>query len=268
MTGQQPGSEYLFYSIYNGTGGKYLNQSTIAQTGLMLADLKWAIKSEYNLGADFGFFNDKLTGGSNYYDNTTSDQLMSNYAIPSSNGYSTLAYKNTGAIRNYGWELNLNGNKVIEVGKFSVSVYANVSQNFNTILEMEESILNDANKDFDYNNGSYLTRIQIGNPLGSIYGFKYKGVYHYNYNTNWSIDQWNDAKVRAAEQGYQLHDLYPVACDDQGNTLYGVDGKPLRMANYYKDGNAIYYFRGGDAIYEDINHDGNINQLDMFPWLS
>ena len=262
MTGQQPGSEYLFYSIYNGTGGKYLNQSTIAQAGLMLADLKWAIKSEYNLGADFGFFNDKLTGGFNYYDNTTSDQLMQNYAIPSSNGYSTLAYKNTGAIRNYGWELNLNGNKVIEVGKFSVSVYANVSQNFNTILEMEESILNDANKDFDYKNGSYLTRIQIGNPLGSIYGFRYKGVYQYNYNTNWSVADWEEAKAKLPE-GKQLHDYYPVACDDQGNTLYGSDRKPLRMVYNYKDGKIGYPFRGGDAIYEDINKDGNINELDI-----
>ena len=262
MTGHQPGGEYLFYSIYNGTDSKYLGQSTIAQAGLMLANLKWAIKSEYNLGADFGFFNDKLTGGFNYYDNTTSDQLMSNYAIPSSNGYNTLAYKNTGAVRNYGWELNLNGNKVIEVGKFSVSVYANVSQNFNTILEMEESILNDANSDFNYSNGSYLSRIQIGNPLGSIYGFRYKGVYQYNYNTNWSVADWEDAKARLP-QGKQLHDLYPVACDDQGNTLYGSDRKPLRMVYNYKDGKVGYPFRGGDAIYEDINKDGNINELDI-----
>ena len=262
MTGLQPDSEYLYYSIYSGTGGAYLGQSAMAQSGLMLANLKWAIKNEYNLGADFGFFNDKLTGGFNYYDNTTSDQLMRNYSIPSSNGYSTLAYKNSGAVRNYGWELNLNGNKVIEVGKFSVSVYANVSQNFNTILDMEESILNDANSDFNYANGTYLSRIQIGNPLGSIYGFRYKGVYQYNYNTNWSVADWEAAKERLPE-GKQLHDYYPVACDDQGNTLYGSDRKPLRMVYNYKDGKVTYPFRGGDAIYEDINKDGNINELDI-----
>ena len=262
MTGQQPSSEYLFYTKYN-TTGTFLNFTTTTQEGLMLNDLKWAKKMEYNLGADFGFFNDKLTGGFNYYDNTTSDQLMQNYAIPSSNGYSTLAYKNTGAVRNYGWELNLNANKILEFGKFSVSVYANVSQNFNTILEMEESVLNNANGDFDYKNGSYLSRIQIGNPLGSIYGFKYKGVYHYNYNTNWSKEQWEEKRLEAAAKGYQLHDLYPVACDDLGNTLYGTDGKPLRMVYNYKDGKAEYQFRGGDAIYEDINKDGNINELDI-----
>ena len=262
MTGQQPGSEYLHYTTYN-TTGQYMNITSVAQSGLMLTDLKWAIKNEYNLGADFGFFNDKLTGGFNYYDNTTSDQLMGGYAIPSSNGYSTLAYKNTGAVRNYGWELNVNGNKFIEVGKFSISAYANVSQNFNTILEMESSILNDANKDFDYYNGTYLSRIQIGNPLGSIYGFRYKGVYQYNYNTNWTPARWEQARVEAAAKGLELHDLYPVACDDQGNTLYGSDNKPLRMVYNYSDGKVTYPFRGGDAIYEDINKDGNINELDI-----
>ena len=262
VTGQQPGAEYLHYTTYDDTG-KYMDVASIAQGGLRLTDLKWSKKSEYNLGADFGFFNDKLTGGFNYYDNTTSDQLMGGYAIPSSNGYNTLAYKNTGAVRNYGWELNFNGNKFIEIGKFSISAYANVSQNFNTILEMEESILNSANGDFDYKNGSYLARIQIGNPLGSLYGFKFKGVYKNGYNTTWTPTDWAEARRKAEEQNLQLHDLYPVACDDQGNTLYGGDDKPLRMVYNYADGKVTYPFRGGDAIYEDINHDGNINQLDI-----
>ena len=264
MTGSQPGSEYLHYTTYDNTG-TYMGIGAIAQSGLMLADLKWAKKNEYNLGADFGFFNDKLTGSFNYYDNTTSDQLMNGYVIPSSNGYSTLAYKNTGSVRNYGWEFNVNGNKFIEIGKFSISAYANVSQNFNTILEMEESILKNANADFDYNNATYLSRIQEGNPLGSLYGFKFKGVYKYNYNTTWSVARWEQAlrDIKKIDPDLELHDFYPVACDDQGNTLYGSDRKPLRMVYNYKDGKATYPFRGGDAIYEDINHDGNINQLDI-----
>ena len=262
LTGQQPGGEYLFYTIYDGTGS-YMGNSAMAQAGLTLTNLKWAKKNEYNLGADFGFFDDKLTGGFNYYDNSTTDQLMPGYAIPSSNGYSTLAYKNTGSVRNYGWEFNLNGNKFIEIGKFSISAYANVAQNFNTILSMEPSILNEANSDFNYQNGSYLTRIQIGNPLGSLYGFRYKGVYQYNYNTNWSIEQWDAKEAELQKKGLKLHDVYPIACDDEGKTLRGSDGKPLRMVYNYKDGSAQYSFRGGDAIYEDINKDGNINELDI-----
>ncbi len=262
MTGSQPGSEYLHYTTYS-TSGNYMGTTAIAQGGLRLTDLKWAKKNEYNIGTDFGFFNDKLTGSFNYYDNNTTDQLMGGYAIPSSNGYSSLAYKNTGAVRNWGWELNVSGNKFIQVGDFSITAYANVAQNFNTILEMEESVLNNTNADFDYKNGSYLNRIQLGNPLGSLYGFRFKGVYQYGYNTSWTKERWAQAEAEAAEKGYKLHDIYPVAGDNNGNTIYGSDGKPLRMAYNYKDGEAPYSFRGGDAMYEDINHDGNINQLDI-----
>ena len=263
MTGSQPGSEYLHYTTYD-TSGQYMGTTSIAQGGLRLTDLKWAKKNEYNIGTDFAFFPDeKLSGSFNYYDNNTTDQLMGGYAIPSSNGYSSLAYKNTGAVRNWGWELNISGNKFIKVGDFSVTAYANVAQNFNTILEMEESVLNNTNKDFDYKNGSYLNRIQLGNPLGSLYGFKFKGVYMYNYNTNWTKERWAQAEQELAAEGKKLHDYYPVAGDADGNTIYGADGKPLRMAYNFKDGSAPYSFRGGDAMYDDINHDGNINQLDI-----
>ena len=263
MTGSQPGQEYLHYTTY-GTSGSYMGTTSIAQGGLRLTDLKWAKKNEYNIGTDFGFFEgEKLSGSFNYYDNTTSDQLMGGYAIPSSNGYTSLAYKNTGAVRNWGWELNVSGNKIIKIGDFSVTAYANLAQNYNTITEMEESVLNNTNADFDYKNGSYLNRIQLGNPLGSLYGFRFKGVYRYNYNTTWSKDRWAQAAEEAAAQGYKLHDLYPVAGDADGNTIYGADGKPLRMAYNYDEGKATYSFRGGDAMYEDINNDGNINQLDI-----
>ena len=263
VTGSQPGKEYLHYTTYLAATNGYNGINAMKQDGIRLTDLKWARKSEINVGTDFGFFDDKLTGGFNYYDNTTSDQLMEYYDIPYSNGFDWLRYKNTGSVRNWGWEFNVNGNKFIKVGKdFSVSAYANLAQNFNTILEMEESILANNNKDFNYENASYLNRIQLGNPLGSLYGFRFKGVYMYNYNTTWTKERWAQAEAELPA-GKKLHDLYPVAGDADGNTIYGADGKPLRMVYNYKEGASTYSFRGGDAMYEDINNDGNINQLDI-----
>ena len=40
-------------------------------------------------------------------------------------------------------------------------------------------------------------------------------------------------------------------------------GSPQRMAYYYNEGASTYEFNGGDAIYEDINQDGQIDQLDL-----
>ena len=247
MTGHQPGSEYLHYTTYSGKDLAYIGTSVMAQGGLRLTDLKWEKKKEYNLGTDIGFFDDNLQLTYNYYDGTISDQLMGGYAIPQSNGYSSLAYKNTGSVRNRGWEITVNGNDFIKIGDLKISGYANVARNFNTITEMEESILENQNPDYGFNNGGYLGRIQIGNPLGSIYGFRYKGVFQYGYD-NW-------------EKALSLGATCPIAYDSNGNIIYGANGKPLPL--YFDFGGVDYKFRGGDAMYEDINHDGNINELDL-----
>jgi hypothetical protein len=51
-----------------------------------------------------------------------------------------------------------------------------------------------------------------------------------------------------------------VARDADGSIIYDMAGDPLYMRYGNADG---YRFRGGDAIYEDINHDGLINELDI-----
>lgn len=53
----------------------------------------------------------------------------------------------------------------------------------------------------------------------------------------------------------------PVAHDAQGNVIVDEEGEPLPMMYDYDD--IRYTFKGGDAIYDDVNHDGNINELDI-----
>ena len=256
ITGQQPGREYLHFTTYS-ENGQYMGSVAMKQDGLRLTDLRWEKKQEYNIGSDLAFFeNGKLSMSFNYYNNLTTDQLMGNYAIPSANGYSSLSYRNSGSIRNKGWELNLNGNKFIKVGKFSVDTYFNVGQNFNTVVDMEESVLNSANGEFSFSNGTYMGRIQLDNPLGSIYGFRTKkDVYRYSYKNY-------DKAVQVAQaEGLNVQDICPVAVDKDGEIIMGANNKPLPMVFNY--GTTDYYFKGGDIVYEDINHDGNINELDI-----
>ena len=57
----------------------------------------------------------------------------------------------------------------------------------------------------------------------------------------------------------------PVALNADGKIIYDDNGDPLQMKfNYANDGTGKNYnFRGGDAMYEDVNHDGQINSLDI-----
>lgn len=57
----------------------------------------------------------------------------------------------------------------------------------------------------------------------------------------------------------------PVARDASGNVIRDKNGLTVPMVFGYDNttGTYLYEFKGGDAIYEDVNHDGNINELDI-----
>jgi hypothetical protein len=112
---------------------------------------------------------------------------------------------------------------------------------------------------FNYNNRTLLQRVQLHNPLGAIYGFRYKGVYSHNYNTY--VDMTPDERAQFEANGYSA----PVARNKNGSVILDANGNPLRMYyNYTNEGTGKnYMFKGGDAIYEDVNNDGQINALDI-----
>ena len=257
LGGHAPGSNATFnsYSTYNSLS--YLGMAGFQMDYIRLTDLRRSDKREWNIGSDFGFFSDFLTGAFNFYHNMTRDNIISNYRLPSSTGFGSLKYKNSGTIRNYGWELNMNLNNIKLAKDFSMSMYFNIGNNFNEIIELEEAYLDEKNGDYDApQNSKYLPRIQIGNPSGAIYGFRYKGVYRYSYK-NW--------EKALSEEEAGRNGTCPIVRDADGNVVYEATGKPKKLVLFYdnEDGTNRYEFKGGDAIYEDINHDGTINQLDI-----
>ena len=267
QVGQPPKAEYLMYNKYSDYGsygsGRYLWQA-ISPDNLRLTDLKWQTSNEWNVGANLNLFNDLLQFDFNYYDKRTKDLLMDGVGIPHSTGFGSLPTKNVGGLRNHGWEFYLNTGKFLKTGKFSMTAYFNIAQNFNEITDMDATALASLNKDYSYNNAAYLQRIQVGNSLGSIYGFRYKGVYRYDYEHNGyteaSRTTYGDNTAAAAEERGENATL-PVARDASGAILYDSKGNPLHM--FFNYGGKNYEFKGGDAIYEDVNHDGQINELDI-----
>ncbi|MBP3471644.1 MAG: SusC/RagA family TonB-linked outer membrane protein [Paraprevotella sp.] len=267
------------YAMY----GNYYGYAAISPQNLRLTDLRWEKTRQWNLGFELGLFQDVLKFNLDIYNRVTNDLVMDNIRIASSNGFSKLAKANVGQMENKGWELYVNTGKFAKVGKFHMTAYANVSQNFNTIQEMDASVLENMQEDFNYNQNEYLdknkylNRIQIGNALGSVYGFRYKGVYAYDYDHNGYTEEstkeygetpFIDSSGRtiyptartAAENG-QSNSTCPIARDANGNIIYDSKGNPLQM--YYNYGGKNYKFSGGDAIYEDVNHDGQIDALDI-----
>lgn len=296
-TGGAGGNQYNKYS----SNGYYNGHTVITPNNLSLINLRWEKTMQWNLGWNLGLFNDLLNFEFEIYNKKTTDLLMPNKRISSANGFGNLAWVNAGRMRNKGWELNASTNKFAKLGKFSMKLRANISQNFNTVEEMDPLILENLNGSDTWNptNLSYNQRVQINNALGSIYGLRSKGVYRYDYDHNGydaasfaaygyaevdannnTVKTVDDAAARGTGYGIDANgnkfpintaaaaarrgenSTCPIAYDANGNMITDAKGNPMPMYYCYNEGSR-QQFQGGDAIYEDINHDGSIDRYDM-----
>ena len=278
IVGKAPDSDYLFYNTYNESVGSYgKGTSNLASyttlNGMKLDDLRWEKTTSYNLGFNLGLLNDRFEIEFDYYHKDTKDLLMKDVNIPSFTGYGSISYSNVGRMTNDGWELNFNAKKFIKIGKFSADLGINIAQNSNLLKEMDESVLQSINgTTWDASaRGSYPIRVQLNNSLGSIYGFRYQGVYEYTYDylqnyakeRSLTTEQYEAWINQFLAEGHTA----PVAVGADGKVIMNNVGAPQRMVYAYEqlteNNHQGYYFQGGDAIYEDVNHDGQINALDV-----
>ena len=250
-------------------------------SGMKLDDLRPQKKIGMNLGFNLGFLDDKFEVDLNLYKENTKDLIMTGIPIPTSATWNTTTTitGNVGEMQNKGWEMSITANKFIRVNKFSLSANFNIAQNVNKLLEMDQRVLDNLNTQPSYSrrgSSSILNRVVVGNPLCSIYGFNSLGVFQYsydyltNYNTkqlqlqqqaiargetyDWDYEAWINQQLAEGK-------TFPVATDESGRVIMTNTGAPKHLVYYY--GDTEYEFKGGDAIYEDVNHDGNINELDI-----
>lgn len=281
ITGNTGNRAFMQYNKY-ASDGYYNGHTVVRPENLSLTEIRWEKTKQWNLGFNLGLFDDIVTAEFEVYNKKTTDLLMDNLRIPSANGFSNLDRVNAGTMRNKGWEMNVSTARIAKVGKFAMKLRGNIAQNFNEVEEMDPLILEALNGSETYQPGnlSYNQRVQVGNALGSIYGLRYKGVYRYDYDHN-GYTQSSIAAYGYAEHENSGYDAKgnpintaaaalrrgenatcPIAFDADGNMLTDAKGIPLPMYYCYNE-SYRYQFQGGDAIYEDVNHDGQIDRYDM-----
>ena len=277
ITGNAPSTQSTIFNMYSNNGSYATgntNMAAIRPTNLRLTTLQWEKTSSWNLGFNLGLLDGLVDFDINIYQKRTTNLLQSGVKIPSSTGYSSLDWGNVGSMKNTGWELAATTRPLLKTPKegFNFKLKFNAAQNKNRITSMDASVLSSINKDFnyaiddDYPYKRYMSRVQIGNALYSIYGFRNLGVYRFDYDhSGYFADEskntvyGENTAAAAAARGEDAS--CPIAHDANGNIIFDASGNPLRM--YYHYGGPNYQFSGGDVIYEDINHDGQINELDI-----
>ena len=143
-------------------------------------NLKWETTTSRNLGIDFGFWNERLSGSFDAYCNTTNDLILL-FRLPSG-GYN-YQYRNIGSTRNIGQELSLTGVILDKRSKdlsYGLTVSANIAHN-NTIIKslggMSEYTVSSECFSAKYVNSDYEFRLVEGGRVGDIYGYVSDGWY-------------------------------------------------------------------------------------------
>ncbi|MEZ0607458.1 SusC/RagA family TonB-linked outer membrane protein [Fibrella sp. WM1] len=156
---------------YNGAAG-------FAPTQLSNPDLKWETNQTINLGLDFGFVNNRITGSVDIFQRTSKDLLLP-FNLPFTSGYSTIA-RNAGEVQNRGIELEINTVNV-KAGAFQWKSAFNFTSIQNKVTKLYPGIVPLNNPDsavvLSYTDFYGVGRTAILNrPLLPNYTTDYAGV--------------------------------------------------------------------------------------------
>ena len=173
---------------YSATTTAWLSQSTnywMAGKVMNNPDLTWETTITHNVGVDFSVFRGKLTGSIEVYQNDIKDLLI-NFPIPGS-GYDS-QYRNIGSTRNRGIELTLNA-PVINTKDYSLSIGANIAYNRNRVVDLGglEKITAQSYWASTEIGDDYV--VEVGQPLGNMYGYVSDGMYSPN-DFTWNGSKW------------------------------------------------------------------------------
>lgn len=176
---------------------------------LASTDRTWEKIHNYNLGLDFGFLNNRLTGTVEAFYKRNNNMLIS-VTYPGILG-DNAPKANKGKFEAKGWELNVNW--ADKIGQVKYHIGGMVTYATNKLI------------DYGATNviSSGLHSNIEGYPLNSYFGYRYMG------------------KIQDADQLQKYTD-------------------------YYYGGNTVNWtgsLRLGDNMYEDVNHDGKLNEKDL-----
>ncbi|OLY94116.1 TonB-linked outer membrane protein, SusC/RagA family [Cnuella takakiae] len=206
--------------------------------------LSWESTDQFDIGLDFGFLNNRITGELDYFNKNTKDLLLSR-PLPATSGFTAIT-QNIGDMTNKGFEFVLNAN-ILQGGAFRWTSSFNISTYRNEVTRLVSPITPGQRT---------LGRLAVGQPYGQFYGRKYMGVNPEN----------GDALYLAAD-GKTTND-YNLGVDtilgDPNPDFYGgwnnrfsYKGFDLDVQAQFVSGNDVYNVAG---FFQSVNGDYFDNQ--------
>jgi TonB-linked outer membrane protein, SusC/RagA family len=147
--------------LYSGTS--YNQRSGVVPSQPANTFLTWEKMDQFDVGIDYGFLNDRISGEIDYYVKR-SDGLLFDVPLPGTSGFSTIT-RNIGLMENKGLEFVLNTKNVAK-DAFTWNTSLNISYNDNTVKELPRGQ--------DVITGQNILR--EGEVINAFYLIEYAGV--------------------------------------------------------------------------------------------
>ena len=168
---------FQYYSGSKAYGvGEQANVALSVTDVLANPNITWEKRTTRNIGLDFGFFHERLSGNIDIYWNSTDDLLISHaVAAP---GYKSV-YENSASTSNKGIEITLNG-AIVQKKNFTLNANFNIGWDKSNVKSLASGIeqmtfpsgwASTDNK----NQQDYIVR--VGDPIGLVYGWMSDGYY-------------------------------------------------------------------------------------------
>lgn len=149
---------YMYQSLYS--ANNYILNNTIngglAQTVLSNANLTWESTYMTNIGVDYGFFNNRLSGSLEWFNKDTKGILIS-LPVPLEHGTATVPNQNAGEVNNQGVDFDINWTD--NIGEVTYTADFNIGYVRNKVTKFQG--------DVSSINGVY--KIQEGKPINQLY---------------------------------------------------------------------------------------------------
>lgn len=228
-------------------------------------NLQWEKSTAYNLGLDYSFLNNRISGTLDFYLTETKDMIM-NERLPGFSGFSQIT-TNLGQVNNSGVELTINSAN-IKNSNFAWNTSFSISYNKNCIKRLYGNY-DESGKEMDDRTNKWF----IGHAIDEIWDYKVIGIWQTNEREEAAKydQQPGDPKIwnNPANDIKNSDGTTTVYYDDEDKVFLGNRTAPMRLSmrnefTIYKNfsvGLTLYSFLGWKAARNGVlNFDAFMNK--------
>ena len=261
-TGGYNFGDYTFNRYYGG----------MRYSSLSSPNVTWEIATKHDLGIDFSFFNDKLSGSVDYFNEKREGIYMLREYLPGIVGLESNPSANVGKVTSEGFDGHFTFRQ--KLGAVGLTIRSNITYSKNEIVDRDEE------------NNYYWYKMQKGHRVNQARGLISLGLFKdYDDIRNSPVQDFDGYKVMPGDIKYKDvngdgkidgNDQVAIGATTKPNLIYGfgiaANWKGLDVnlhfqgagkSTYFIDGSTVHMFKLGDGWGNVLSEMANSNR-----WIS